>query len=86
MPVIIVSNEQKPYIESMQQFLDMIASEKIKCIACVALVDDEELHNITSYWNITAYEKMTCANVINTNAVFDVIKQRFIDMGFDLPE
>lgn len=86
MPVIIVSNEQKPYIQAMQRFLDMMDSEKIKAIACVALVDDEEIYDITSYWNITAYEKMTCANVINTNAVFDVIKQRFIDMGFDLPE
>ena len=86
MPTIIVSNEQKPYIQAMQRFLDMMDSEKIKAIACVALVDDEEIYDITSYWNITAYEKMTCANVINTDAIWDITKVRFEDMGIDLSD
>ena len=91
MPTIIVSDEQKPYIETMQRFLDLMGTEKIRSIACVALVEpkedeDESTFDITSYWNITAYEKMTAADVLNTDAMWSVMKARLEDEGFDFAD
>lgn len=86
MPTIIVSDEQKPYIKPIQQFLDMMGQEKITAVACVALVDDDDVFDVTTCWNISAYEKMTCANVLIADAIWDIVKLRLEDEGFNFTD
>ena len=58
---IIISNEKQDYTEFIAKALNEFEHHEVKGIAIVALCEDE---NLTGYWNMNLYNKLTAENEI----------------------
>lgn len=84
---IIISDKKQDYAEFMTEVLNTFQKHKINGIAVIALCDDE---NLTGYWNMSIYDKLTAENELRFDAIDEFIKvnrDRYLgddENGFDI--